>query len=112
MCMSIHPAERELLCQRCQNDYEVWYVHNDFWNLVAQKGEGFFCPTCFTVLAKERGHKFGIWKLTVQGFEQHQDALDSIPISNRPHPYKKSDEASICYTCQRSHNDGIHAQTL
>lgn len=58
---------RELLCQRCGHDYEVWSAPNDLWNAVVRdgltrggedvevaRGEHFLCPTCFTVLAHER----------------------------------------------------------
>lgn len=50
----ILPAERELLCQRCNREYPVWLTSNELWNQVQREGEHFFCPTCFAVLAEER----------------------------------------------------------
>lgn len=59
--MSISPAERELLCQRCTQEYVVWFCPNEIWNQVQREGEHFFCPTCFTVLAEQRGIKPTGW---------------------------------------------------
>lgn len=57
------PAERELLCQRCGLEYEVWYAPNGVWNRVQREGEHFLCPTCFTVLAQMRGEAPIAWML-------------------------------------------------
>lgn len=54
------PAEiRELLCMICGKEHPVWYAPNDLWNRVIRRDGSdehpFLCPTCFTVLAEERG---------------------------------------------------------
>lgn len=58
----MEPEVRELLCQRCDREYVVWYVPSYLWNEVVRAHGGdvdgvdhFLCPTCFTVLAQERG---------------------------------------------------------
>jgi hypothetical protein len=57
---------RELLCQRCNQEYPVWYAPNELWNLVQQEDEHFFCPTCFAILAEERGIRTTAWKLMLE----------------------------------------------
>jgi hypothetical protein len=52
---------RELLCQRCNSEYPVWFCPNEIWNAVQQTGEHFFCPTCFAILAEERGIRPTAW---------------------------------------------------
>ena len=51
----IKPHFRELLCQRCNLEYPVWFTANELWNATVRDGEHFFCLTCFAVLAEERG---------------------------------------------------------
>lgn len=51
---------RELLCQRCGREHPVWFAPNAAWNPVVRRENGsdefpFLCPTCFIVLAEERG---------------------------------------------------------
>lgn len=65
---------RELLCQRCDREYPVWSAPNDLWNRVVRDhgGDGygarplrdrFLCPSCFGMLAEERGIKVTPWLL-------------------------------------------------
>lgn len=67
-------SKRELLCQRCGHDYPVWFVSNELWNAVIRGGakggeespeENFLCPSCFAMLAGERGavRPNTIWRL-------------------------------------------------
>jgi hypothetical protein len=46
---------RELVCQRCDADYPIWYADNDFWNEDAEPDEHFLCPTCFIDQADKKG---------------------------------------------------------
>jgi hypothetical protein len=63
----IKPADvRELLCQRCNQEYPVWYAPNELWNAVQREGEHFFCLTCFAVVAEERGVVTVSWILRPQ----------------------------------------------
>ena len=66
---TISEAVRELLCQRCNQEYPVWFAPNDLWNQVQRAGEHFFCLTCFAVLAEERGVKTTAWKVTLESDE-------------------------------------------
>lgn len=55
-----HP---ELLCHRCGGPNCVWVAPSPLWNAVMRGGsingtdefDGIVCPTCFMVLAEERG---------------------------------------------------------
>jgi hypothetical protein len=51
---------RELLCMVCNREHPVWAADNDLWNSVLRRPDGsdeypFLCPTCFMVLAADRG---------------------------------------------------------
>lgn len=47
----------ELVCDRCGDDYPVWWVRNDIWNSVmGNEGGGFLCVTCFVLAAVAKGH--------------------------------------------------------
>jgi hypothetical protein len=63
---SYQAAERELLCQWCDNDYPVWVAPDELWNQVADENEHFLCPTCFAMLAEQRGVvENPIWHLSL-----------------------------------------------
>lgn len=65
----IKPAVRELLCQRCDLEYPVWFAPNELWNRVAKDGEHFLCPNCFAVLAEARGASAIRWQLIPDNFK-------------------------------------------
>lgn len=60
---------RELLCMVCNRDYPVWYTPNSIWNKVmrptpdASDELPFICPTCFAMLAEQRGIVSTAWCL-------------------------------------------------
>jgi len=62
---------RELLCQRCNREYVVWYAPNELWNAVIRNNptgdegsqESFLCACCFMELAAERGYD-PVWVVT------------------------------------------------
>lgn len=109
----IKPPIRELLCQRCDLDYPTWFTHNDLWNEVCSDKDNvqFLCPTCFGVLADEKLGQ-NIWTFRLANPEQSEamsDALDSIPIYNRPHKYRVDPAfEGKCKTCSRNVFDTIH----
>lgn len=53
--------KRELLCEMCDREYKVWFAPNELWNAVMRQPDkhewSFVCPTCFTLVADERGVK-------------------------------------------------------
>lgn len=64
------PSEdAEMWCDRCGRRHGVvWCAPSDLWNAVMREGDrgkpdefGFCCPTCFMVLADERGVGNGMW---------------------------------------------------
>ena len=77
---AIQPAIRELLCQRCDSEYPVWYAPNELWNQVQRDGEHFFCPTCFAVLAEERGIETTAWRLTLET-EENREAQHNLHMA-------------------------------
>lgn len=52
---------RELLCMKCGREYPTWWAESPLWNAtMRRRTDGsdeypFVCPTCFVVLADERG---------------------------------------------------------
>lgn len=68
----MNPPKYELHCQRCDVEHPVWSVTNDEWNAVIQEGEHFLCPTCFIVLARERGITKGIWRMRLEILEERK----------------------------------------
>lgn len=63
----MNEAIRELLCQVCGQDYQVWYAENSLWNLLLQHSQHiqFLCPTCFTNLVQKIIKKKITWKLYI-----------------------------------------------
>lgn len=72
------PAEialaRELLCEKCGHEHPVWFAPNAVWNAVIRGGDpgasdefSFLCPTCFIVLAEERGMRPTGWMVAPEG---------------------------------------------
>jgi len=58
----------ELICERCDRDYPIWYTENPIWNEtirddVAGDSFAFLCPTCFCVHSAMMGIT-PCWKLT------------------------------------------------
>lgn len=58
---------RELLCQKCGAEYEVWSAPNDIWNAAICSPSGdydfhFLCPTCFIGIAVAKGCPAG-WRV-------------------------------------------------
>lgn len=58
-------------CRRCGGPNRVWYAPSPLWNAVMRLGgsingaedfSGIICPTCFVVLAEERGIA-SMWRL-------------------------------------------------
>jgi hypothetical protein len=45
-------AASELLCQRCDRDYDVWSAPNELWNRVAADWN-FLCFDCFIALYRK-----------------------------------------------------------
>ena len=47
----------ELMCDRCGEDYPVWFAPDDLWNRTVHLEDDtpFLCPRCFTVLAAKLG---------------------------------------------------------
>lgn len=63
----------ELICERCDKDYPIWYADNDIWNKVIRDEVAgdcfdFLCPTCFIIRASMKGIT-PIWRLT---YGEHQ----------------------------------------
>lgn len=57
---------RECWCERCDRAYPVWVTTNPLWNRVIREAgndEPFLCPTCFALLAEERGVVPTAWVL-------------------------------------------------
>jgi hypothetical protein len=68
--MSAAEIPRELLCQLCDREYTVWFAPSNIWNAVMRGGVRanpdeypFVCPTCFALLAEERGIQTTGWRL-------------------------------------------------
>ena len=64
-----HPESR---CGRCGGPNRVWYAPSPLWNAVMRGGSingeeefSVVCPTCFVVLAEERGIA-QTWRLDAQ----------------------------------------------
>ncbi|MDP9219991.1 MAG: hypothetical protein M3P23_05560 [Actinomycetota bacterium] len=64
MVSSIAPDHPEATCRRCGGGNVTWYAPSPFWNAVMRDEEprtrpepynGIVCPTCFCLLAVERG---------------------------------------------------------
>lgn len=63
----------ESVCHRCGGPNVVWWAPSPLWNEVMRGGDiggadefdGIVCPTCFALLAEERGVAQG-WKLTAE----------------------------------------------
>jgi len=58
----------ELVCQRCDRDYPIWFTQNDTWNKVIRDevaGDDFeyLCPTCFVVRASMKGVN-SMWEIS------------------------------------------------
>lgn len=81
--ITIGPADKELLCQRCVREYPVWFCPNELWNQVQREGEHFFCPTCFAVLAEERGIKPTAWFLRQENDEDRASAHQVHALRDR-----------------------------
>lgn len=52
--------KRELLCEVCGNEHEIWSAANELWNKVLRRPDGsdvyqFICASCFMRLAVECG---------------------------------------------------------
>ncbi len=65
----------ELLCQRCHQNYVVWFTSNDVWNDVMRGGDrgnpdefAYLCPTCFTFLAEIQGIRPTAWEVRPEHF--------------------------------------------
>lgn len=64
----VHP---ETVCRRCGGPNVSWFAPSPLWNAVMRDGsingpqefDELICPTCFAVLAEERGVANG-WRLT------------------------------------------------
>lgn len=58
---------RELLCQECGKEYQIWYAENSLWNLLVQHNDSiqFLCPTCFANLVQKIIKKRITWKLYI-----------------------------------------------
>jgi len=77
---------RELLCERCACEYNIWFAPNTLWNKVMRHPDGreasekyqFCCPRCFTYTAEALG-LCGIWKLDLETSTKPQaNTLDEI----------------------------------
>jgi hypothetical protein len=55
----------ELICDRCKQNYPVWFTENDLWNKIAGRFN-MLCPTCFCFLALVVDYKTTGWFLTVE----------------------------------------------
>jgi len=76
----------ESTCQRCGGPNRVWYAPSPLWNEVMRGGSingdeeyGIVCPTCFMVLAEERGIA-GCWRLDAR--DVHVE-LETVTPSGR-----------------------------
>ncbi len=73
------PAQRELLCQRCDQEYPVWYGDHFLWNPLADQltdetgiAVHFLCLNCFATCCNRAVLKGNpdcriIWKLEIGG---------------------------------------------
>ena len=86
--IELQQPKRELLCQKCGQDYPIWYCDNFLWNPVAGFVEeqmnvrvSFLCLNCFAfsceqaVLVGENSDCKIIWKLSIG---THNDAKVSM----------------------------------
>lgn len=91
--MTLQQPERELLCQKCEQDYPIWYCDNFLWNPVTALIEeqtnvrvSFLCLNCFAfyceqaVLVGENADCKIIWKLEIG---TRNDAVVSMQKSGR-----------------------------
>jgi hypothetical protein len=77
---AVQPPVRELLCQRCDQNYPVWFAPNELWNRVCPDSEGihFLCLTCFAVLAEGKGIVPTAWVITLED-SGVETALENAP---------------------------------
>lgn len=68
----------EGLCQRCKQNYMVWFTHNDLWNRYCDKFN-FLCPSCFSFLAEQHGCKTTGWVLVPE--ERAAKSLEPVALS-------------------------------
>lgn len=79
----IKPAIRELLCQRCDEEYPVWFCRSEIWNKVHREDEHFLCLTCFAILAEERGLVPTAWFVDIERFDEWISVEESVPTNDR-----------------------------
>ena len=76
----IKPLVRELLCQRCEQEYPVWFAPDELWNNVCRNYSGneihFLCLTCFAVLAEKCGIVPAAWVVDIKKTESVRDPED------------------------------------
>lgn len=65
--MNFDEQYKELICQKCGQDYPVWFCSNELWNQIVENNEHFLCLTCFASTAEARGLKPKAWFLSVKG---------------------------------------------
>jgi hypothetical protein len=81
------PDHPEALCHRCGGPNVVWVAPSPLWNAVMRGGSingdddpaGIVCPTCFAVLAQERGVA-EFWRLSA---ERVKVELETVTPSGR-----------------------------
>lgn len=81
------PDHPEALCRRCGGPNVVWVAPSPLWNAVMRGGSingdddpaGIVCPTCFAVLAQERGVA-ELWRLSA---ERVKVELETVTPSGR-----------------------------
>jgi hypothetical protein len=61
-----HTTNAECLCQRCNQNYPVWYTSNELWNKYIDPYYHFLCPTCFCFLANLGGCKNTGWFIIIK----------------------------------------------
>jgi hypothetical protein len=56
------------ICENCHQAYGVWFVANEFWNLIIPERTGMLCPNCFIARAERVAIKVTGWQLVPENF--------------------------------------------
>jgi hypothetical protein len=87
----VNLASTELLCQRCGNEYPIWYCDHFLWNPVADHlmnetgvSVHFLCLNCFATCCEQMVLEGNpdckvVWKLEIGGKEDARLCLDESP---------------------------------
>ncbi len=93
-----HPED---YCHICQGKNIVWSADNDLWNKVVDNKGLICCPICFVSLAKKKGIKPTVWRISQDGDDPLVDKL-RLEIS-----YLKDGLSKLIDDAVKVHDRGI-----